>query len=418
MDVVEYLNQSPSPSWACENAAAYLEAQGFQTVSEINNESPSKIILRLAPGMLFAAVLPQQGTNTLPSFRVVGAHSDSPHIRLKPNAQKDAVGYATLAGEIYGGLLNYTWFDRELGIAGEVFYRAENQIQQKLVRIDKPLAIVPSLAIHLQRSVNEEGFVPQKAMALNPLFALESQDGAWINFLASEAKIAPESILSYDLSFFDLRSATRGGFESSFLFSARLDNLASAFTAIRALAKIQKSESIACVLLFDHEEVGSVSEAGAQSTLTTRLFEDCARLYYQKGLTRQMLEKSLFLSADMAHGVHPHFSEKHDGVNVPRLGGGVTLKVNQNRRYASSAFTQAVFHDICIRNKIPSQVYTHRNDLPCGSTIGPIVSAQVGIPTLDVGIPILGMHSIRETCAWQDLESYYDFMLAFMSDRQ
>ncbi|MBS0618744.1 MAG: M18 family aminopeptidase [Spirochaetes bacterium] len=416
MDILEYLDNSPAPAWAAENAATLLKTAGFHEVTKVTADCPRKIIMRPHAGMLFAAVLPEKKAATPIPLRIVGAHTDSPHLRLKPNALQKTQGHSVLASEIYGGMLNYTWFDRELGVAGEVFYKVEDRIARKLVQIKKPVAIVPSLAIHLQRGVNEDGFAPPKAASLNALFSLAEPALTWHEYLARETKIAAENILSYDLSLFDLRGAARGGFNDALLFSGRLDNLVSCFTATRALATTEAQDRISAILLFDHEEIGSVSESGAETQLTTELIAACANAAGVPAADlRTALGQSLFLSADMAHAVHPHFAEKHDTENRPRLGGGVTLKVNQNRRYASSAATQAVFHDLCMRHGIASQIYTHRNDLPCGSTIGPIVSARLGVPTLDVGVAMLGMHSSRETCAWDDLAAYQNFMTQFFA---
>jgi len=416
MDIFEYLDNSPAPAWAAENAATILKAAGFSEVATITASCPRKIIVRPHSGMLFAAVLPAKQSATPTPLRIVGAHTDSPHLRLKPNALQKTNGHSVLASEIYGGMLNYTWFDRELGVAGEIFYKAEGRIARKLVQIKKPVAIVPSLAIHLQRSVNEEGFAPPKATALNAFFSFSEPTLAWHEFLARMVDVAAEKILSYDLSLFDVRGAARGGYNDELLFSGRLDNLVSCYAAAHALAATNAQNRIAAIVLFDHEEIGSVSESGAETQLTTELVAACADAAgVPAAELRTALDQSLFLSADMAHAVHPHFAEKHDSENRPRLGGGVTLKVNQNRRYASSAATQAVFHDLCTRHGIASQIYTHRNDLPCGSTIGPIMSARLGVHTLDVGVAMLGMHSSRETCAWQDLATYQNFMAQFFA---
>ncbi len=409
MNILDFLNNSPSPAWAAETAAQLLQSAGFK-------ETGRKIFLRPHPGMLVAAVLPEKIQADKASFRIIGAHTDSPHLRLKPNTAVEAAGHTVLTSEIYGGALLYTWFDRNLGIAGEIYYKSGSSVAQKLIKIDAPVAIVPSLAIHLQRGVNEDGFIPAKAAGMNALITLKKGDLDFNQYLAAQVKIAPETLLSYDLSLFDVQKATRGGLDDQLLSSARLDNLVSCFTAVSALAGAGSENRIPVVALFDHEEIGSVSEAGAESILTENLLRDFGA---QAGLDeksfRSALGRSIFLSADMAHGVHPNASDKHDTQNRPRLGGGVTLKVNQNRRYATSAATQAVFHDICRTNQIASQIYTHRNDLPCGSTIGPAVSARLGIATLDVGVAMLGMHSIRETCAWEDLAHYQKFMSTFLA---
>ncbi|MFO1470668.1 MAG: M18 family aminopeptidase [Turneriella sp.] len=418
MDSLEFLHASPSPAWVAENAAQILCAAGFSDSTEHTIAAGSNILLRPHPGMLIAARLPEKANAATLKFRIIGAHTDSPHLRLKPNAEMQKDGMTLLASEVYGGALLYTWFDRELGIAGEVYYKEGNSVKQKLVKAEKPLSIVPSLAIHLQRGVNEDGFVPAKKDGLNAIFASGATAGCFTDWLCSEAGVAKGTLLSYDLSLFDLAGPSRGGVQNEFVHSARLDNLASCHAAIGALIAGEPKDTIQIAALFDHEEIGSVSESGAESGITENLLREIlvACTGSDKDY-RTTLGQSVFLSADMAHGVHPHFGDRHDTPedNRPHLGGGVTAKINQNRRYATSAATLALFKDICRTHELPHQVYTHRNDLPCGSTIGPAVSAKLGIPTLDVGVAMLGMHSIRETCAYADLATYQKFMHIFLN---
>jgi aspartyl aminopeptidase len=275
---------------------------------------------------------------------------------------------------------------------------------------------VPSLAIHLQRGVNEDGFVPAKKDGLNAVFASGAPVDSFSEWLAKENSVAKDTLLSYDLSLYDLAAPTRGGLNSEFVHSARLDNLVSCHAAVSALIASEVKNTIQITALFDHEEIGSVSEGGAESGITENLLREIfVACSGSDNDYRNAVGRSVFLSSDMAHGLHPHFGDRHDTLedNRPRLGGGVTVKINQNRRYATSAATLALFNDICRTHQLPHQAYTHRNDLPCGSTIGPAVSAKLGMPTLDVGVPMLGMHSVRETCAYADLATYQNFMQLF-----
>lgn len=418
MDILSFLKKSPSPAWAAENAARLLTAAGFHEVTNTEIPAAGSFFLRPHSGMVIAVRVPAEPDLKKLRFRIIGAHTDSPHLRLKPNAEIQKDGLTLLASEVYGGALLYTWFDRELGIAGEVYYKDAGVVQKKLIQSNAPVAIVPSLAIHLQRGVNEDGFVPAKKEGLNAVFAAGALAGSFTEWLSKEAGIAKDKLLSYDLSLFDLAQATRGGLNNEFIHSARLDNLASCHAAINALIASKAKDTIQIAALFDHEEVGSVSEGGAESGITEALLHEI--LVACSGSDRDfrtIIGRSVFLSADMAHGLHPHFSDRHDTVeeNRPKLGGGVTVKINQNRRYATSAATLALFNDICRTHALPHQTYTHRNDLPCGSTIGPAVSARLGMPTLDVGVAMLGMHSIRETCAFQDLAAYQKFMHIFFA---
>lgn len=413
MELVEYLDNSPSPAWATETAAGLLDRSGFSQAESVASASSRQFYLRPHAGLLLAVRLPE---TTPKGFRLIGAHTDSPHLRLKANAAQLREGYALLASEVYGGALLYTWFDRALALAGEIFYRDGESIKSHLVRSKGAIAIVPSLAIHLQRGVNDDGFAPNKQVALSALVTHRAADFNWNNYLATLAGIPAEKILSYDLSLYDAQAAEIGGALGDLLFSARLDNLVSCHSALTALTKSNTSPYAQVVALYDHEEIGSLSESGAETRLTEALLSEIA-VRYQLSTTdyQNLLRESVFLSADMAHGVHPNFADRHDSENRPRLGGGITLKINQNRRYATSAATHALFSDICRRHHIDHQVYTHRNDLPCGSTIGPTMSARLGMPTLDVGVAMLGMHSARETCAWADVETYSRFMKFFLS---
>ncbi len=417
MDILEYLKNSPSPAWAAENAAQLLKNAGFHDVTNAEIPAGGSFFLRPHSGLLLAVRVPTAPDAAKLQFRIIGAHTDSPHLRLKPNAEIQKDGLTLLASEVYGGALLYTWFDRELGIAGEVYYKGPDGVQKKLIKSNAPVAIVPSLAIHLQRGVNEDGFIPAKKDGLNAVFAAAAPVGSFTEWLSKEAGIAKDQLLSYDLSLFDLAQATRGGWNHEFIHSARLDNLASCHSAINALISSKAKNTIQIAALFDHEEVGSVSEGGAESDITENLLREILVACCDSDRDfRTIIGRSVFLSADMAHGLHPHFSDRHDTVeeNRPKLGGGVTVKINQNRRYATSAATLALFNDICRTHALPHQTYTHRNDLPCGSTIGPAVSARLGMPTLDVGVAMLSMHSIRETCAWDDLGVYARFMRLFL----
>jgi aspartyl aminopeptidase len=413
MELIEYLNNSPTPAWATYSAASMLKAAGFEATDAVSSVKTNKFYLRPHAGMLIAAKLPASSPQ---GFRIIGAHTDSPHLRLKANAPQLREGYALLASEVYGGALLYTWFDRALSVAGEICYRSAEDIQSRLVRSTGPIALVPSLAIHLQRDVNEEGFAPNKQIALSALVTHRAADFNWSAYLAQLAGVDAEQILSYDLSLFDAQPAELGGAQGDLLISARLDNLVSCHSALAALTNSNSSPYAEVVALYDHEEVGSLSESGAETRITEAvLAEIAARYQLSKTDFEKLMRQSIFLSADMAHAVHPNFADRHDSENRPRLGGGVTLKINQNRRYATSAATQALFIDICRRHHIEHQVYTHRNDMPCGSTIGPTMSARLGMRTLDVGVAMLGMHSARETCAWSDVEIYVRFMQCFLT---
>jgi aspartyl aminopeptidase len=395
-DLLAFLGASPTPFHAVDEGRKRLEAQGFRRLDEAERWD------RLAAGAyyvtttgtnLFAFRLPPPEQRT--QLRIIGAHTDSPNLRLKPSPEYTVEGYAQLGVEVYGGVLLNSWLDRDLGIAGRVLVREKHgAVASHLVRIDHPVLRVPQLAIHLDREVNDKGLILNRQEHLAPVLGLAASGaGSIARLVAEAAQVAAESVVAHELMLFDLAPPTVGGQSNEFIFSARLDNLAMCHAAITALASAGTPGAIAAIALFDHEEVGSVSAAGAGSSVLPRILE---RLVPDREAFHQACARSTCVSADMSHAVHPNYASRHEPRHKPQLNGGPVIKTNTQQRYATTAATAAMFAELCREEDVPVQHYAHRTDLPCGGTIGPITSTLLGIPTVDVGNAMLSMHSARE----------------------
>ena len=342
-------------------------------------------------------------------FVLIGAHSDSPNLRLKPLPDLTCVGYRQLSVEVYGGVLLSTWLDRDLSVAGRVVL-ADGK--SELVDLKRVVCRVPNLAIHLNREVNSAGLLLNAQTHLLPVLGLGSELGGFAELLAeglgntasNGARI--EDVLGFDLCLYDTQRAAFGGSKQEFLFSSRLDNLASCHAALRALlAASPDPEATRVIAIYDHEEVGSQSASGARSLFLSDVLERLARGISpgaDSALPRA-ISRSLLVSADMAHAVHPNYPDKHDKQHRPMLGAGPVIKVNVNQSYASDGPAVAAFSAACRAVDVAPQHFSSRNDTPCGSTIGPISAARLGLRAVDVGNPMLSMHSCREMAATRDV---------------
>jgi len=401
-DLLAFLRASPTPFHAVDQARRRLEAAGFQPLAEAgrwDQLTAGSYYVTSSGTNLIAFVLPEQRTQ----FRIIGAHTDSPNLRLKPNAEYATEGYTQLGVEVYGGALLNSWLDRDLGLAGRVLVRDDHDaIAGHLVCIERPLLRVPQLAIHLDREVNDKGLILNRQDHLAPVLGLTTSGAGSIATLVAEAaQVAVDRIVGTELMLFDLAAPTLGGQSGEFIFSARLDNLAMCHAAITAMLRAPRPTSISVIALFDHEEVGSASAAGAGSAVLPRVLE---RLVPDREAFHQACARSSCISADMAHAVHPNYASRHEPRHKPQLNGGPVIKTNAQQRYATTATTAAMFAQLCHDEAVPVQHYAHRTDLPCGSTIGPITSTLLGIATVDVGNPMLSMHSARELGGSRDPE--------------
>ncbi len=399
--LLAYLAASPSPYHAVANAAARLDAAGFKPLDETDvwdDTTGGRYVVR--GGALVAWRLPSGAPAHTP-FRVVGAHTDSPNLRLKPHPDTGSAGWRQLAVEVYGGALLNSWLDRDLGLSGRVVMR---DATVHLVLVDRPLARVPQLAIHLDRDVNERGVVLDRQTHLAPIWGLGPVAGGDLEaFVASELDVDVREIAAFDLMLHDLTPPARLGVDNELIASARLDNLFSSWAGIEALAAAPDGTAIAVVCLFDHEEVGSASTTGAAGPLLEVVIDRLIQLRSGTGEDRhRALVTSVCASADMAHAIHPNYPERHEPGHRPLPNGGPVLKVNANQRYATDAITQVAFTEACRRAGVPWQVFVSRNNVPCGSTIGPITATRLGIATVDIGCAQLSMHSARELAGARD----------------
>jgi len=402
--LISFLNASPTPWHATAEAVRVLSATGAVPLREDEQWSlrPGQTAFVTRGGGTIAAVrIPESFSVRRPlPFHIVAAHTDSPCLRLKPRPLPNVHGYRQWGVEVYGGILNNSWLDRDLGIAGRVF--APGSKSANLVRFESHPVRIPQLAIHLDRTVNESGLLLNPQRHLAPVMGQGAE--ASLEALLEGAAGAPFNDLTFELCLYDVQAAGYGGLNDEFVYSGRLDNLAMSHAALSAfVGGAPAANAVQVMVLFDHEEVGSVSAHGARSNFLASLLE---RVALALGLDREawlrLLTQSFLLSADMAHALHPNYPDRHDGEHFPLMNRGPVLKANANQRYATDAATAARFHDAARRAGVPVQNFINRADLACGSTVGPGLSADLGIPTVDAGNAMLSMHSAREQCGADD----------------
>ena len=375
-----FLDASPSPFHAVESAAILLEDAGFTRVAETEATptAPGRY-LTLRGGSLIAWSTEADLAASAP-FRVVGAHTDSPNLRIKPRPDVVRAGWQQLAVEVYGGPLLNTWLDRDLGLSGRVAVRSAEGVQARLLLVDEPLLRVSQLAPHLDRTVNSEGLKLNPQQHLVPHWGMGEEPSDFLGFLAERLQVAREDVLGWDVMTHDLTPARRIGRDGDLLASARLDNLATSFAATVALATSvadglgAASGCVPVVALFDHEEVGSTTERGAQSTFLPATLE---RIVLARGGSREdylrALAGSVIASGDMAHATNPNYAERHEPGHHVRMNGGPVLKINAQARYATDGLGAAQFRLACEQAGVPVQSFVTRTDLPCGSTVGPMI---------------------------------------------
>jgi len=406
-DLCTYLEASPSPYHAVEETVRRLRAAGFSELREneewILRPHDARYVTRADASVIAFRVGDRSPVES--GFRIVGAHTDSPNLRLKPQPAVDKEGYAQLGVEVYGGVLLYTWLDRDLGVAGRLVVEEDDgTLSRRVVRIATPIARVSSLAIHLDREVNDKGLQLNKQNHLAPMIGLGDGKAAVENLLRALGA-DPSRVRGFDLGLYDLVAPTLGGQDDAFVFGARLDNLASCHAATTVLAGAPEGAAATRVVaLFDHEEVGSASAQGAAGPFLRDVLQRIVdATENSRGAFLRALAHSFCISADMAHAVHPNYVDKHEGKHMPKIGKGPVVKTNVQQRYATDGETGARFRALCRQVDVPVQDFVTRTDLACGSTIGPITAAQLGIATVDVGNPMLSMHSIRELCGAADV---------------
>lgn len=408
-DLLNFIDTSPSPWHAVNTVEQRLSAQGFVCLNEADAwqlKTGGRYYVVRGGASIIAFTL---GDKALPEagFRMVGAHTDSPSLRLKPQAAFGSDGLVRIGVEIYGGPILATFTDRDLSIAGRVMVRAASGFETRLLKFDQALMRLPNLAIHMNRDVNDKGLVLHKQTEL-PLIFGESEAGIeadkqFLAHIAAALKVNIEDILSFELNVFDTQKGIFWGAHQEFIADSQLDNLASCHAAITALLATESPDATCLCALFDHEEVGSESATGASgSFLADVVNRIAANQKMSEEAKLRALAHSFFVSADMAHAYHPNHPNAYEPCHHALVNKGVVIKTNANQRYASNAETAARFMRLCESANVPYQQYAHRTDLGCGSTIGPIIAANLGIASVDVGAPMWAMHSVRESAGVLD----------------
>ncbi|MBT8119858.1 MAG: M18 family aminopeptidase [Gammaproteobacteria bacterium] len=423
--LIDFIKNSPTPFHAVESMAQVLDHHGYTRLDEadqwsIDNaqQSGRYYVIRNGSSIIAFQLNQPLAEN---GICMVGAHTDSPCLQVKPNPEIVNNSYLQLGVEVYGGALLNPWFDRDLSLAGRVSYLDESgAIDYQLINLKKPVAIIPSLAIHLDREANENRSI-NKQTHLPPILMkmpeTDAEGSSKADFKEILLKIINTDmltgkavrVLDYELSFYDVQPPAVIGLHDDFIASARLDNLLSCYTGLMALLNSDSKQNTLLVCT-DHEEVGSMSAAGAQGTFLKSALD---RLSDGDEDTSRMIANSVMISADNAHGVHPNYADKHDKNHGPILNDGPVLKVNANQRYASNSQTGALFKHLCELADVPVQSFVVRTDMACGSTIGPITAGEIGVKTVDVGVPTFAMHSIRELAGRWDAYYLYRVLKQF-----
>ena len=422
-DLCSYIDASPTPYHAVAETARRLRAAGFTALAESDEwrlgPGDRRYIVR--DGSILAFEL---GMRPLAEsgFRIVGAHTDSPNLRIKPRAAVESNGYLQLAVEPYGGVLLHSWLDRDLSLAGRVSLLREGAVETVLVDFARPVLRIPDLAIHLQREIREHGLKLNPQTQMTPVFALaggESFEVALSREIerCTGLRVPAADIASYELMTYDTLRAEVGGASGEFVFAGRLDNLGSCHAATSALiaANSAKATHARVIVLYDHEEVGSRSASGAAGPFLEHSLERVVAATGGEGqAAARALSRSLLVSADMAHAVHPNYADRHEPGHKPVVGAGPVIKTNVNLSYASDAPATATFVACCREVGIDPQRFVSRSDIACGSTIGPLTASRVGISAVDVGSPMLSMHSCREMAGAADVEPMIAALTAFL----
>ncbi len=402
-DLLHFISKSPSVFHVVRHIKAALLYAGFTEIREEDSwqiKRGGKYVVTRNGSALIAFSVPEDGGN---AFKITAAHCDSPTFKIKENPEIRDGKYTRLNVEGYGGMIMSTWLDRPLSAAGRLFVKDNGQIISKLVSLDHPTLLIPSVAIHMDRTVNSG----HAWNIQNDLLPLYSTDGAadFMETLAQAAKVKAADILGHDIFLYSCAPGILWGPQHEFISSPRLDDLQCAFATFRGFTNGKKQKDISVYALFDNEEVGSGTAQGAGSTFLTntisRLALSLGRSYDE---IQAMLAKSFMISADNGHAVHPNHGEYADPVNAPVLNGGIIIKFNASQKYSTDGYSAAIFRDLCLKADVPIQTYTNRSDIPGGSTLGNISNTKVAVPTVDIGLPQLAMHSSYETAGAKDTE--------------
>lgn len=419
-ELVDFLYDSPTAFHAVKNAKELLNEAGFQELKECDKwelEKGGKYYVAKNSSALTAFIV---GTGEIEEqgFKIVGAHTDSPGFRVKPNPEMIVEGnYVRLNTESYGGPILNTWMDRPLAIAGRVMLKSEDIFNPvtRLVNINKPILIIPNIAIHMQRDLNK-GMELNKQKDMLPLLGLvndELEKGNYlIKAIAKELRVEASEIIDFDLFLYEYEKGLIMGLNKEFISASRLDDLQMVHAGIEALKKAKASKATSVMVCFDNEEIGSSTKQGADSQMLSNVLE---RIVLSLGKGRdeflRSLAKSFMISADNAHAVHPSAPEKHDPTNRPMINKGTVIKVNADQSYTTDSHSDAIFERLCEKAQVPVQKFVNRSDVRGGSTIGPISSTHLDIASVDIGNPTFAMHSIRELAGVKDHMDVYKIFL-------
>lgn len=407
--LLRFIKASPTPFHATRCLAERLIAAGYEQLYEGDAwqlQAGKRYLITRNDSSIIAFVY---GNKPLveTGIRMIGAHTDSPCLKVKPRAELNRRGYFQLGVEVYGGALLAPWYDRDLSMAGRVSYRdKDGQVASALIDFQSAVAVIPSLAIHLDREANSAHSINAQKDIVPILAHFPGLDAAVPDFrqllqselLRQQPELPVDQVLDYEISFYDTQAPALVGLSQDFIAGARIDNLLSCYLGLEAILKANDEVS-SLLICTDHEEVGSASCCGAKGPMLQQFLE---RLVPDVDHRVRIIERSMMISADNAHGIHPNFMEKHDENHGPLLNHGPVIKVNANQRYATTSETSALFRLFCEKAEVPVQTFVARTDMGCGSTIGPVVASEVGIKTVDVGCPTFAMHSIRELAGTKD----------------
>lgn len=420
-DLIEFIETATSPFHVVEKSAATLKEKNFTKLDMKQPWSLTKgenYYVIPYPSTLFAFTVGND-TEESSDFRIIATHTDHPCLMIKPQADMTSNGYRKINTEIYGGPILNTWLDRPLSIAGRVAIASDSifEPEMRFIDIKKPLLTIPNLAIHMNRDVNK-GVELNRQIDMIPIIGLVNdtlnKDNYFMNFLAKELHVEVDSILDFELYIYNTEKGQLIGAEEEFISSPRLDNLTSTYAALRAITDTNRTTGINVIALFDNEEVGSKTKQGADSTLMTMLLE---KIYEGLGFTHarclEAMMRSMHLSVDVAHAIHPNHAEKSDPTTFAKLNEGIVIKINNNQKYATDAKAVATLQQLCKTHDIKYQKYVNRSDIAGGGTLGSLVSSQIPMLTADLGIPMLAMHSARELMGVKDQTYMNQLLYAF-----
>lgn len=418
-DLMSFLDMANCRFTASAQIESRLLSAGFTQVSELNKfdlTRGGRYYIRRMDTAIVAFVVGTKPINKT-GFNIAASHIDSPSLKIKLDSVNTSKDVTRVGIEVYGSPILHTWLDRELSISGKVLVKTANGVSMKLLDLQKPIAIIPNAAIHLNRDINS-GFEYNKQNHLQAILCVrEKSSNPLRTYIAKHLKISEKDILAEELYLYDPAPAALVGLDQEIITCGRLDNLAMTHSILTALINSEKSEHTAMAVFFDHEEIGSQTPQGAFSSLLGEILE---RVVLSQTVSKEdyyiALRNSMLVSADMAHAFHPSYAEKYDPDYSLKMNQGITIKMNANHRYASTSESILRFTRLCEATKVPFQSFVMRSDLPCGSTVGPIVASNLGLLTVDIGNPMWAMHSIRESAGVLDHLSLIKVLELFFSE--